>query len=297
MITRRAFTNAQQIRAFQLVMIMPAIITLMLINLIPIVSTFITSLQDYFLPKPNLRHYIGFENYLHLIQDERFLNSLQLTLKYTLAVVILETVIGFTIALLLSRQTWGSNFIRGVLLLPVILTPITVAFMWRVMFSPTLGILNYILSIFHIPAQLWIYSPDQALPSLFLVDVWQKTPVMILIFVTGFLALPEEILEAGKIDGATSWQLLWQIKVPLMKPVLMVGILFQTIDAARMFDMIFIMTRGGPGVATETLSLLTYLNGFGFLKMGYAAASGAVLTLLIVVLSLIIIRVGKIQID
>jgi multiple sugar transport system permease protein len=99
------------------------------------------------------------------------------------------------------------------------------------------------------------------------------------------------------IDGASPWQLLWHIKVPLMKPVLMVGILFQTIDAARLFDMVFILTRGGPGTSTETLSLFTYLNGFGFLKMGYAAASGVVLSLIIALLSLAIIRIGKVQID
>lgn len=293
----KALTNKQQGKIFQLVMLLPAILVLIAINLIPIINTFTTSLQDYFLPTPNARHFIGFENYLNLFQDDRFLNSLRLTLIYTFSVVVLETVIGFIIALLLSRQTWGSNFIRGILLLPVILTPITVAFMWRVMFSPTIGILNYFLSFLKIPGQMWIYSPTQALPTLFLVDIWQKTPVMILIFVTGFLALPDEIMEAGKIDGASSWQLLWLLKVPLMKPVLMVGILFQTIDAARMFDMIFILTRGGPGTSTETLSLFTYLNGFGFLKMGYAAASGVILTLIIAILALIIIRVGKIQID
>jgi multiple sugar transport system permease protein len=290
-------TNRQQLRIFQWAMILPAIIVLMVINFVPIINTFITSLQDYFLPTPDARQFVGLSNYLELFQDDRFLNSLRLTLIYTISVVVLETILGFVIALLLSRQTWGSKFVRGVLLLPIILTPITVAFMWRVMFSPTIGILNHFLGLVNLPSQMWIYSTDQALPALFLVDTWQKTPTMILIFVTGFLALPEEVLEAGMIDGASPWQLLWLIKVPLMKPVLMVGILFQTIDAARLFDIIFILTRGGPGTATETLSLLTYLNGFGFLKMGYAAASGVVLTLLIAILSMLVIRLGKVQLD
>ncbi len=290
-------TNKQQLRIFQLAMALPALVVLIGINLIPIVNTFVTSLQDYFLPAPDARHFIGLDNYIKLFQDDRFLNSFRLTLIYTFSVVVLETVLGFVIALLLSRQTRGSNLIRGVLLLPIILTPITVAFMWRVMFNPSIGILNYFLSFLNIPAQMWIYSTGQALPSLFLVDIWQKTPTMILIFVTGFLGLPDEVLEAGMIDGASSWQSLWRIKIPLMKPVMMVAILFQTIDAARLFDTIFILTRGGPGNATETLSLLTYLNGFGFLKMGYAAASGVILTLVIAILSLLIIRLGKVQLD
>lgn len=290
-------TNKQQVRIFQLAMVLPAVIVLIGINLIPIINTFVTSLQDYFLPVPDARHFVGLDNYINLFKDERFLNSLRLTLIYTFSVVALETVLGFIIALLLSRQTPGSNLVRGILLLPIILTPITVAFMWRVMFNPSIGILNYLLSLVNIPPQMWIYSTGQALPALFLVDIWQKTPTMILIFVTGFLGLPDEVLEAGMIDGASPWQSLWQIKIPLMKPVMVVAILFQTIDAARLFDIIFILTRGGPGTATETLSLLTYLNGFGFLKMGYAAASGLVLTLIIAVLALLIIRFGKVQLD
>lgn len=290
-------TNKQQVRIFQLAMVLPAVIVLVGINLIPIINTFVTSLQDYFLPAPEARHFVGLDNYINLFKDDRFLNSLRLTLIYTFSVVALETVLGFIIALLLSRQTPGSNLVRGILLLPIILTPITVAFMWRVMFNPSIGILNYLLSLVNIPPQMWIYSTGQALPALFLVDIWQKTPTMILIFVTGFLGLPDEVLEAGMIDGASPWQSLWRIKIPLMKPVMVVAILFQTIDAARLFDIIFILTRGGPGTATETLSLLTYLNGFGFLKMGYAAASGLVLTLIIAVLALLIIRFGKVQLD
>ncbi|HNS40595.1 MAG TPA: sugar ABC transporter permease, partial [Promineifilum sp.] len=138
-------TNKQQLRIFQLAMALPALVVLIGINLIPIVNTFVTSLQDYFLPAPDARHFIGLDNYIKLFQDDRFLNSFRLTLIYTFSVVVLETVLGFVIALLLSRQTRGSNLIRGVLLLPIILTPITVAFMWRVMFNPSIGILNYFL--------------------------------------------------------------------------------------------------------------------------------------------------------
>ena len=278
-------------------MVLPALIVLFVINFAPIVDTFVTSLENYFLPTPETRHFVGLGNYIALFHDLRFINSLRLTLIYTCSVVIIESVLGFLIAILLSRQSWGSGFIRGVLLLPIVLTPITVAFMWRIMFSPTLGIINYILGLVHIPPQLWIFGPAQALPSLFIVDAWQKTSIMILIFVTGFLALPGQVLEAGEIDGASAWQRLWLIKVPLMRPVLMVAILFQTIDAARLFDMIFILTRGGPGTSTETLSLLTYLSGFGFLKMGYAAASGVILFLIIAVLAQLLIRFGRVRFD
>jgi multiple sugar transport system permease protein len=175
---RRMLTNKQQLKVFQLAMLLPALSVLVIINFVPIINTFITSLQDYFLPAPDATQFVGLGNYIELFQDVRFINSLRLTLIYTFSVVVLETILGFLIALLLSRQTWGSNFVRGILLLPIILTPITIAFMWRVMFSPTIGILNYFLGLLNLPGQMWIYSPEQALPSLFLVDIWQKTPTM-----------------------------------------------------------------------------------------------------------------------
>ena len=278
-------------------MLAPALIVLFAINVVPISDTFLTSLNDFYLPEPRNEHFVGFQNYVNLFQDLRFTQSFSRTVAFMFMVVTFETILGFAIALYLSAEIKGGRFLRGVFLLPIILTPIATAFMWRIMYSPTLGVLNYILSLAKIPAQTWIYSVEQALPSVALVVAWCKTPFMIMVFYTGLLALPDGVLEAATIDGASYLQQLWRIKLPLIRPVFFVAILFQTVDSAKEFDFTFILTRGGPGSATETLSVYTYLNAFGFLKMGYGSASAVLMSLFIAMLAVLIIRFAGINLD
>lgn len=273
----------------------PALIVLIAVNIVPIFYTLITSLQSYHLAYPNRRSFVGLENYLSILQDERFWNSLKLTLLYVVGCLTVELILGFCIALLLAKQKRAVGFIRGVLLLPIFLTPIVVAFLWRLLFSPSLGLLNYFLGFLGFGPYEWIYSPEQALPSLVLIDIWQRTPELVLIIFTGLLAIPHDVIEAAWVDGASPWKLFWTIKVPLLKPILMVGILFRVIDLSKVFDVIYILTRGGPGISTETLSLYTYTMGFSFLRMGYASALGMVLFGIILVLSLLVMRWGEVD--
>ena len=138
----------------------------------------------------------------------------------------------------------------------------------------------------------WIYSPAQAMPALIMVEVWQHTPEMMLIIFTGLLAMPKEITEAALVDGARSSQVLWLVKLPLIKPILMVGVLFRVIDLFKTFDIFYILTRGGPGVSTETLAVYVYTVGFGFLRLGYASALAFVLFLIILAASVLVVRWG-----
>lgn len=275
----------------------PAFLVLLIVNAAPIIYTIKTSLDNYHLPFPQRRAFIGFENYVNIFNDARFWNSLGHTLTYVAVCITIQVVLGTFIAVLLSQQKRGVGFIRGVLLLPIVITPIAVAFLWRLMFSPSLGLLNYLLGFLGLGPFEWIYSPAQALPSLILVDVWQRTPELVLIIFTGLLAIPDELIEAAKVDGATPWQLFWRVKLPLLKPFLMVALLFRVIDLAKVFDVIYILTGGGPGISTETLAIYTYTTGFSFLRMGYSSALGLILFALIVALSLIIIKWGDVEID
>lgn len=284
-------------RSLPFVFLTPAFLVLLAVNAAPIVYAVVTSLQDYYLPFPAKRAFVGVENYANIFGDPRFWNSFKHTLIYVGVCITIQVVLGCFIAVLLSQQKRGVGFIRGVLLLPIIITPIAVAFLWRLMFSPSLGLLNYLLSLLGLGPFEWIYSPSQALPALILVDVWQRTPEMVLILFTGLLAIPDELVEAGKVDGANPWQLFWSIKLPVLKPFLMVGLLFRVIDLAKVFDVIYILTGGGPGVATETLSIYTYTTGFTFLRMGYSSALGLLLFALIVSLALLIIRWGEVKIE
>ena len=231
----------------------PALFVLITVNLVPIIYTIVTSLQSYHLAYPHKRRFIGLGNYIEIFSDDRFWNSLRITIQYVVGCLSIELLLGLGIALLLARQKKGVGFIRGVLLLPIFLTPIVVAFLWRLLFSPSLGLLNYFLSFLGFGPYEWIYSPQQALPSLVLIDIWQKTPELVLIIFTGLLAIPDDIIEAARVDGASAWKLFWMVKAPMIKPILMVGILFRVIDLSKVFDVIYILTKGGPGISTETL--------------------------------------------
>ena len=287
----------RQIAKFRWLMLGPGLAVLFIINILPILDTLYTSFFDYYLPMPKDKEFVALDNYIQLFKDPRFSQSCGRTLIFMVIVITVEIVMGFAIALALTTDAYGTKAMRGILILPIMLTPIATAFMWRIMFSPTLGIMNYFLELMNIPPQKWIYGANQALPSVAAVVAWCKTPFMVMVFYTGLLSVSEDAIEAARIDGASSWTILWKIKLPLIKPVFFVAILFQTIDTAKEFDFTQILTRGGPGSATETLSIYTYLNSFGFLKMGYGSASAILLSIFILALAMIIIKIGGIDFD
>lgn len=284
-------------RSLPIIFLAPALLVLFAVNIVPVIYTAVTSLQNYHLPFPQRRAFVWFENYVDILSDERFWNSLKITIMYVSICLVLQLVIGCFVALLLMQQKRFVGLIRGIILLPILITPVAVAFLWRLIFSPSLGLLNYVLGWIGLGPFGWIYDPNQALASLILVDVWQKTPLIILIIFTGLLSIPKELIEAAVVDGASAWKLFWRIKVPVLKPVIMVGVLFRVIDLAKEFDVIYILTGGGPGIATEALSLYTYTTGFSFLRMGYSSALGLVLFSIILALSLLIMRWGEVEID
>lgn len=294
---RNATLRERQLKRFRLAMLAPGLVLLFAINLLPILDTLKTSFYDYYLPRPEAQTFVGFRNYIELFKDERFLASFGRTIVFTLMVVSAETLLGFAIALALTSDFYGAKLCRGIFLLPIMLTPITTAFMWRIMYSPTLGILNYLLELVGVAPQKWIYGAEQALPSVAAVVTWCKVPFMVMVFYTGLLSVSDDVLDAAKIDGASSWQILLKIKLPLIRPVFFVAVLFQTIDTAKEFDFTQILTRGGPGSATETLSIYTYLNSFGFLKMGYGSANAIILSLFIGIIAYVLIRCGGVNFD
>lgn len=293
----RISLQEREIRKFRLMMLAPGLIVLFAINFLPILDTFRTSLLDFYLPQPNAKEFIGLANYVNLFKDPRFIDAFKRTVVFVTMVVSMEVLIGFSIALALSSNLFGTKIVRATILLPIMMTPITTAFMWRIMYSPSLGVFNYFLEVLRIPPQKWIYGAEQAIPSIAAVLIWCKTPFMIMVFFTGLLSVSQDVIEASKIDGASAWQTLWKIKLPLIRPVFFVAILFQMIDTLKEFDFTQILTRGGPGSASETMSIYAYLNSFGFLKMGYGSANAIVLSLLIGAFAVIVVRLGGISFD
>ncbi len=282
---------------FILYTLLPAVITLMLITLLPFIINIINSLRDYYLASPTGPEFVGFLNYYTIFfQDKNFRHAFFITFLFVVSTVGTQFFLGLAIASLINKNESGfSRFVQGTLMLPLAATPIAMAFIWRLMYNPTLGIINYFTGILHLPQINWLSEPATALISLIIADTWQWTPFMMLILLAGLKALPVETYEAAKVDGASPLQSFIYITFPLLRPVAMIAILFRFIDSFKTFDIIFIITRGGPGNATETLNMYTFLKGFSYLRMGYASALAIIMLIIVIIISMFLIKLSELE--
>jgi multiple sugar transport system permease protein len=207
--------------------------------------------------------------------------------------VTIPVVLGTAAAIVFHREFPLRGVLRTVFTMPMMATPVAVALVWTMMFHPQLGVLNYLLSLVGIPPQSWVYDPSTVIPTLVMVEVWQWTPLVMLIVLGGLASLPKEPYESAIIDGANSWRLFRHITLPLVWPYVMIAIMLRTIDALKVFDNIFVITQGGPGTASETINIFLYLQAFQFYKLGYASALVVVFFVIIVLLSLLLLHVRQ----
>jgi multiple sugar transport system permease protein len=222
------------------------------------------------------------ENFRRLFSDQFFLSALLHTFVYAAIALTIEFFIGLGLALLLNEKMRGRNAFRALFLLPMMLPPVVVGVVWRLMLNSNFGALNGTLKGLGIgtEALTWTASPKLAMASVIMADVWQWTPFMFLILLAGLQAIPQEPYEAALIDGSSTLQTFRNVTLPLLKPAILIALLLRTMDLLRVFDHIFILTEGGPGFATETLSLYIYRTAFRFSNFGYAAAMSFVLLLI-----------------
>jgi multiple sugar transport system permease protein len=191
---------------------------------------------------------------------------------YGVATVAVEFGLGMVFALIVHNLTWGQGVVRTAMLIPMFLTPAVVAFMWRFLLHPDLGIVDYLLGQVGLGHPVWLGDPRLALLSVIAVDVWRSTPFMFLVFLAGMQSLPAELFEAAAVDGASFWQRFRRLTLPLLMPLILVAVIIRGMDALREFDTIFIMTGGGPGNATETIALATQRYSFRVYNMGLGSA-------------------------
>ncbi len=279
----RLFGGAGDRRPYAL-FVLPAMAIILAVIVFPWLFTLLMSVHDWKVAQPG--NFIGLRNYAALASDERFLSALVRTLYYAALAVVLPLVLGTAAALIFNRQFPLRGLLRGVFILPMMATPVAVALVWTMMFHPQLGVLNYLLSLAGIPPQLWVYDPGTVIPSLVLVETWQWTPLVMLIVLGGLAALPAEPYESAYLDGASPWQMFRHITLPLVLPFIMVAAIIRTIDGIKSFDIIFVISQGGPGTASETLNIYLYLQAFAFYNIGYASAVVVVFFVIIVALSL-----------
>ncbi|HLH40730.1 MAG TPA: sugar ABC transporter permease [Bryobacteraceae bacterium] len=218
-------------------------------------------------------------NFTRLFTDRLFLTASIQTIVLTIAALAIEFFLGLALALLVDSLARGRMFFRTALLIPMLLPPVVAAVAWRLIYNPQFGVLNGTLRWlgFHTAHLTWTSGESSALASVILVDVWEWTPFLFLLLSAGLQAIPPEPLEAARVDGAGAWRIFRDVTLPLLKPTIVLALLLRAMDLVRIFDQIFILTQGGPGTATETVSLYIYRTAFRFSNFGYAAAMSFVL--------------------
>lgn len=239
------------------------------------------------------RSFAGMENYLRLASDPRFWESLVHTLTYTSLSVAAPMLFGTVAALIFDARFPLRGLLRGVFVMPMMATPVAVALVWTMMFHPQLGVLNYLLSLIGIPAQEWIFNAKTVIPSLVAVETWQWTPLVMLIVLGGLASVPREPFESAEIDGANAWQQFRYLTLPMIAPFLMIALIIRTIDALKSFDIIYAMTQGGPGTASETINIYLYNTAFSYYDIGYGSAMAVVFFIVIVALSFILLMLRQ----
>jgi len=235
----------------------------------------------------------GLSNYKEaLFGDARVWSSLKNTFFIGIPAILLEFLIGLGLALLLNRGIIGKKIITSLLILPVMMPPIVAGLIWRILYHEKYGAINGVLRSLGMNAQFaWLSDPKLARLAVILTDVWEWTPLMMMILLAGLQSISIESYESAKMDGASPLQIFGYITLPLLKLPIMVAILIRLIDSIKLFDIIFVLTRGGPGGKTETISYYTYLIGFRYFRMGYAAALSYLLLIITIILSILFIRV------
>ena len=273
-------------------LIVPTVFLLLVLTVYPLIYAVIASFHVI-----NIRTgenvFVGFKNFIEIFKDQYFWNAFKNTIIFTGVGVTIEFTLGLILALFLSSKIVGRNIFRSLLLSPMMLPPIVVAVIFKIIYIPEFGIINWLLGLFGIRGILWEASVHTALPSLILVDIWEWTPFMFLILLAGLQSLPLEPYEAAVVDGASGSQIFRYITFPLLKPVIVIALLLRTMDTLRIFDQIFIMTGGGPANTTETLSLYIYRHGFRFYNIGYATAMSFLLLIFTVIISNFFIKFLK----
>ena len=270
-------------RTLAYILVAPSIAVLLALSIYPLVHAVTLSLHTGL--GANTRWSLG--NFVRLASDQFFLSALGHTLVFATAALTLEFLLGLGLAVLLNSQFRGRGFFRAGLLVPMMLPTVVVGVVWRLMLNPNFGAVNGTLkgAGINTTTLTWTSSPYLAMLSIIAVDVWQWTPFMFLILLAGLQAIPQEPYEAALIDGSSGWQTFRHVTLPLLKPAILVALLLRTMDLLRVFDQVFILTEGGPGFATETISLYIYRTAFRFSDFGYGAAMSFVLLIITNIIS------------
>lgn len=270
--TVRAALERWRERHLRVLMLAPTLLILAGLTLFPTVYMFTAAVQTVS-PDPDVpREFIGLGNFTRMFTDPELHLAVKNTVVFTSVAVTLEFLLGLGLALLFDKYIRRLNFLKTILLVPMMIPPIAVALTWKLIYQPQFGVLNELMFRLGLPSQAWAGDVNLAMATIIMADVWEWTPFIFLLMLAGLASLPSEPYEAAQVDGASAWRQFWDLTIPFLKPVIAIALLLRIMDALRLFDLVFILTVGGPAGATETLSLYIFKIAFTFVDIGYAAA-------------------------
>ena len=280
-----ALTIQKRDQLFGIFLTLPGLATLIIIIVFPIIFTIITSFYDYTLLNPQHDSFVGLDNYQEVIEEDYIGDSVLITSQFVLSTVLIEFFIGFIIALSLNKVKRFKTVYYVILLAPLMINPVVVGLIWRMILHTELGIFNYLLKLLDINRVNWLGDNDTAFWTIVFVDIWHQVSFMTILLLAGLSALPREPYEAARMDGASSLRCLISITLPLMRPVITVAILLRLIFSIKTFDIIYIMTKGGPGISTDLVSYFIYRSAFFGLDIGRASALSVGLLIIVLFLT------------
>lgn len=266
---------------------LPGLLVLAIVLGFPVIYAILLSFSSFTLMKPGLWPMVGLENFTSVMSDPAFWSATWLTVKYSAITVAGEFVLGLGIALMLNRVVKTRPIYFALLTIPMAMSPVSVALIWRMLLQPNLGIVNHLLESWGLSRLDWLGDPDLAFWSMVTIDIWQQMSFVVLILAAGLASLPRDPYEAAEMDGARSWQQFWYITLPMLKPVAAITVVIQLINELRTYDLPYVLTRGGPGTATEVLSFFAYRRAFLGLSLNEGSAAALILLLIILAMTVI----------
>ncbi|HVJ42896.1 MAG TPA: sugar ABC transporter permease [Dongiaceae bacterium] len=266
---------------------MPGLLTLAIVMGFPLIYAVLMSVSSMTLLRPALLPFTGLANFIHVMSNPQFWGALFLTVKYSIVTVAGEFVFGLGIALMLNRVLRLKSVYFAILTIPMAMSPVSVALIWRMLLQPNLGIVNHLMEVIGLPRLDWLGSADLALWTMAGIDIWQQTSFVVLILAAGLASLPREPYEAADVDGATRLQQFWYITLPMLRPVSAIAVIIQLINEFRTYDLTYVLTKGGPGTSTEVLSFYAYRQAFLGLSLNEGSAASFILLLIVLAMTVI----------
>lgn len=278
---------------FAFLLLLPAALVVFGVVLYPVVRTFVISLFAVDSPLPGSYPFVGISNYIRVFQDPSFYGVLGHTLYFTLVSTAAELVLGIAVALLLNSPLRARWFWRSLVVLPWALPTIVNGALWRWIYNGQYGALNGLLETLHLSdtPQQWLGSPFLALNMVIVADVWKNTSIVVFFILAGLQTIPSDLYEAARIDGANAWVAFWRLTLPLLAPSIAVVLVLRTIEAFKVFDIIYVMTGGGPASGTQTVAFYTYLQAFSNQLFGYGSALAYLIVLAVFSLAMVYLRI------